>query len=128
MKKTFILLLSAFMLTATANAQVLDTLHLRTIHVPGIPGPGDDDGNDGELPRPKTPILPPTVAINGHTLYIIDGCDGAELAIVSADDDEVYTATLPEGTTLLVLPEWLQGTYELQIRRGQYVFAADIEL
>lgn len=126
MKKTFILLLSAFMLTATANAQVLDTLHLRTIHVPGIPGPGDDDDNGGG--RPRTPVLPPTIALGGHTLYIISGCDGAELALVDADSNEAYTTTLPEGTTLLVLPEWLQGTYELQIRRGQYVFAADIEL
>ena len=128
MKRTCFLLLCIFALCSATRAQELDTLHFRTIHVPGIPGPGDDDGNDGELPRPKTPILPPTVAIDGHTLYILDGCDGAELAIVSADDDEVYTASLPEGTTLLVLPEWLQGTYELQIRRGQYVFAADIEL
>ena len=127
MKKTcFLLLLCIFELCSATRAQDLDTLHFRTINVPGIPGPGDDDNNGGG--RPRTPVLPPSVAIDGHTLYILDGCDGAELAIVSADDDEVYTASLPEGTTLLVLPEWLQGTYELQIRRGQYVFAADIEL
>lgn len=126
MKRTCFLLLCIFALCSATRAQELDTLHFRTIHVPGIPGPGDDDNNGGG--RPRTPVLPPTIAIDGHTLYIIGGCVGAELALVSADDEEVYTASLPEGTTLLVLPEWLQGTYELQIRRGQYIFVADIEL
>lgn len=126
MKKTCFLLLCIFALCSATRAQELDTLHFRTIHVPGIPGPGD--GDDPSNPHPKSPVLPPTVAIDGHTLYIIGGCDGAELALVDADSNEAYTTTLPEGTTLLVLPEWLQGTYELQIRRGQYVFAADIEL
>jgi len=72
--------------------------------------------------------LVPTVLINDHTLYFISGCDGAELAIVDITENEVYSTTISQGMTMLVLPEWLQGAFELRIQCGQYIFVAEIEL
>ncbi len=104
-----------------SERQAPDTLHFNRLT---LTGPGDDGGNE----YPRTPETVPTVAIDGHTLYIISGCDNTTLSLVDEDDDEAYSTTILEGTTLLVLPEWLQGTYELRILRGQYMYYAEIEL
>lgn len=123
MKKTFIILLMGLTFSISANAELeIDTLHFQIIY----DGPGDN-GNDGNG-IPRTPVVPPSAAIDGHTLYFINGCDDTGLAIVDLSEDEVYSTTIPTGMTMLVLPEWLQGTFELQIRCGQYIFVAEIEL
>ncbi len=56
------------------------------------------------------------------------GCDDTVLSLVDEDDNEAYSTTVLEGTTMITLPEWLQGTYELRILRGQYMFYTEIEL
>ena len=123
MKKTFIILLMGLTFSIGANAELeIDTLHFQIIY----DGPGDN-GNDGNG-IPRTPVVPPSAAIDGHTLYFINGCDDTGLAVVDLSEDEVYSTTIPTGMTMLVLPEWLQGTFELQIRCGQYIFVAEIEL
>ena len=109
--------------SSTLKAQETDTLRFDRLI---ITGPGDDGG--GELIIPKAPVTPPVVAQDGHTLYIISGCDDTTLSIVDEYDNEAYSTTIQAGTTLLVLPEWLQGTYELRILRGQYMFYTEIEL
>jgi len=40
----------------------------------------------------------------------------------------VYSAYVLEGTTQVQLPSVLQGTYELRILRGQFMFYTEIEL
>ncbi len=110
-------------LSSTVNAQAPDTLHFDRLT---LTGPGDDGG--GELIIPRTPETAPTVAIDGHTLYLYSGCDNTTLVLVDEDDDEVYTTNISVGVTFLVLPEWLEGTYELRILRGQYMYYAEIEL
>ena len=114
-----LILLMGFPFQTNAKEEVADTLSFEPIYQ----GPGD---NGNELPR--SPIVSPMVLINDHTLYFISGCDDTELTIVDASEDEVYGTTISEGMTMLVLPEWLQGTFELQIRCGQYIFVAEIDL
>ena len=94
----------------------------------GNGGPGDDGGSGGNEPNPKSPILMPTVVQNGHTLYFYYGCDNTTLNLLDEDDEVVYTTEIDEGTTMLVLPEWLEGTFEIQIIRGSYTFVGEIEL
>ena len=89
-------------------------------------GPGGNDG--GSTGHPHSPVYPPFVVKVGHILYLYSGCDGATIALIDEDDDEVYSEEIAEGTLYLVLPEWLEGTYELQIRLGEYVFYTEIEL
>ena len=93
----------------------------------GITGNGDENGGGlGSLPR--TPVVPPTVGISAHTLYLYSGCDNTEIVLVDENETEMYNTSVLEGTTQIQLPSTLQGTYELRILRGQYVFYTEIEL
>ena len=91
-----------------------------------LASPGDDDDSGHSLPR--TPVTAPVVAQDGHTLYLYSGCDDTTLSLVDEDDEELYSTNIAEGTTQLVLPSSIEGTYELRIQRGQYVFYTEIEL
>ena len=115
-----LILLMGFPFLTNAKEEVADTLSFEPIYQ----GPGDDEGGG----RPRSPITTPVVLINDHTLYFVSGCDNTELTILDVSEDEVYSTSISEGMTMLVLPEWLQGTFELQIRCGQYIFVAEIEL
>ena len=77
---------------------------------------------------PKSPIVPPTIYLDDHTLYFDTPCDGCTLNIVDSNDVVVYTTVIPTGTTSLVLPATLSGEYELQIIRGNYLFYGTIDL
>ena len=50
------------------------------------------------------------------------------LSMVDVDDNEAYGTTILEGITMITLPEWLEGSYELRILRGQAMFYTEIEL
>lgn len=120
---SILVLFMGFLFLMSTNVEAGDTLVFQPIYQ----GPGDGGGEGGEI-HPRSPITSPTIVIDGHTLYFINGCDDTGLAIVDLSEDEVYNTTIPTGMTMLVLPEWLQGTFELQIRCGQYIFVAEIEL
>ena len=77
---------------------------------------------------PKTPIVPPSVSLDDHTLYFDTPCDGCTLNIVDRNNVVVYTLVIPTGTTSLVLPATLSGEYELQIISGNYLFYGTIDL
>ena len=79
-------------------------------------------------PNPKSPVLAPTVYIDGNVLTFETPCDGCVLQLVDENEDVVYTTIIPAGTTTLVLPATLEGTYELQIIDGDTLYYADIEL
>lgn len=78
--------------------------------------------------NPKSPVLAPTVYIDGNVLTFDTPCDGCVLQLVDEDDDVVYTTIIPAGTTTLALPSDLEGTFELQIIDGEWMFYADIQL
>ena len=79
-------------------------------------------------PKPKSPVLAPTVYIAGNVLTFETPCDGCVLQLVDENDDVVYTTIIPAGTTTLALPSDLEGTFELQIIDGEWMFYSDIEL
>ena len=122
-KKGFLILLCGLALSLPSYADGADTIRVEKLKP--LPPP-IGDGGDNE--KPKAPALPPVVALDGHTLYIISGCDDTELSLVDENDDEAYSTIVLEGTTMITLPEWLQGTFELRILRGQYMFYTEIEL
>ena len=78
--------------------------------------------------NPKSPIMPPSVSLDDHTLYFDTPCDGCTLNIVDENDVVVYTLVIPTGTTSLVLPSTLSGDYTIQIIRGNYLFYGTINL
>ena len=95
----------------------------------GLPIPFQSGRIRPTKPRPhKSPVLAPTIYIDGNVLTFETPCDGCVLQLVDENDDVVYTTIIPAGTTTLTLPSDLEGTFELQIIDGEWMFYADIEL
>ena len=89
----------------------------------------DNNGSGGEGDRPKGDCnISPFVALLGRTLFIYEGCDDTTLRLIDGSDNVAFTQYITTGTTQVVLPSTLSGTYELQIIRGQYLFYTEIEL
>lgn len=86
------------------------------------------DPTEPQDPHPKSPAVVPIIYQDGHELVFDTKCDGCTLRIVDANDDVVYSIVIPAGTTSLVLPSFLSGTYELQIVRDGWLFYGDITL
>lgn len=59
---------------------------------------------------------------------IFSKCNKAEIVLMDENETEAYSITILAGTTMITLPEWLAGTYELRILRGQFMFYTEIEL
>lgn len=88
---------------------------------------GDDDGGNGNLPKGDSTT--PSMSLADHTLFIYGrNCDDTTLRLIDGSDNVAFTQYIPTGTTQVVLPSTLSGTYELQIIRGQYLFYTEIEL
>ena len=119
MKRKNVILMAAMLLFSTNTTRIwadgddggIDILPF------GFNANGDENGGGlGSLPS------------NGHTLYLYSGCDNTEIVLIGENETEVYSTYVLEGTTQVQLPSVLQGTYELRILRGQYMFYTEIEL
>ena len=120
--KTAVLTAMMLLGAGSINAQVPDSTQVIPLKLKPI------EDNGGEQGGIKSLLPPPVVALDGHTLYIISGCDDTVLSLADENETEAYSITILAGTTMITLPEWLQGTYELRILRGQYMFYTEIEL
>ena len=76
---------------------------------------------------PKSPVLIPTVWQDGYELEIEAPHAEYVLNIVSGTT-VVYTVVVPANVSLVMLPSWLSGIYELQLIQGNLCFYGDIEL
>ena len=129
MKRKNVILMAAMLLFSTNTTRIWADGDDGGIEILpfGFNANGDENGGGlGSLPR--TPVMPPTVGINGHTLYLYSGCDNTEIVLIGENETEVYSTYVLEGTTQVQLPSVLQGTYELRILRGQFIFYTEIEL
>ena len=119
--KKFLILLCILAMPAFMNA----------VNAPGGPIPFNTGKIDPTLGGPgghKSPVCVPIVYQDGNVLTFETPCDGCTLQLVDEDDDVVYSIVIPAGTTTLVLPATLSGTFELQIIRDNWLFYADIIL
>ena len=81
----------------------------------------------GGNPLPKSPVEPPMVSLDDHTLYLYDVAYDFTLMLVDENDDVVYSTFVPANTASLVLPSTLTGTYTLMlIPNGTYYFEGEI--
>ena len=89
-----------------------------------------DKDNDatGNGSLPKNPPRFPTMSLTDYSLLIYEGCDDTTLRLIDESDNVAFTQYITTGTTQVVLPSTLSGTFELQIIRGQYLFYTEIEL
>ncbi len=79
-------------------------------------------------PINRSPVMAPTLCIEGHTLYFITPCDGCLLQLLNEDGEVEFAIEIPEESETLTLPFYLEGEYELQIIRGNFCFFGFIEL
>ena len=86
------------------------------------------DPTEPGRPNHKSPVIAPTVYIDGYELTFDTPCDGCTLQLVDENDVVVYSIIIPAGTTTLYLPSYLEGTFELQIIDGEWLFYGEIEL
>ncbi len=78
--------------------------------------------------RPRNPIQPPIVYLDGHTLYIYGDGRDFDLQVVTEDEAVVYSTYVSSSTTEVQLPTTLSGDYLLQLFNGDFVFIGEIEL
>lgn len=72
--------------------------------------------------NPKTPAAPWYITQDGNVLTMsATPCDYV-LTLYDEDDELVYSAFLPAGTTLVVLPTTLSGTFEIRFETDTYYY------
>ena len=79
-------------------------------------------------PIRRSPAMAPSVSLEDHTLYFNTPCDGCTLQLINEDGDVEVDVVIPEDTTTLTLPFYLEGEFLMQIIRGRYCFYGFIEL
>jgi hypothetical protein len=82
-------------------------------------------------PIRRSPAMPPSVpsvSLEDHTLYFNSPCDDCTLQLINEDGDVEVDMVIPEDTTTITLPFYLEGEYLIQIIRGRYCFYGFIEL
>jgi len=94
-------------------------LHATLIGVNPTPGNGE---------RPRSPIQPPTVYIDGYTLDLSCVDFETNLQLVGADGEVLYSILVPQCTAAISLPSYLSGNYELRLIWGNWCFYGDISL
>lgn len=84
----------------------------------------EDEGGDPH----RSPILIPHVGIDNYTLLFYTPCDGYTLRLLDEYDNIAFVTVIPVGTTLLVLPSYLSGIYEIQLISDNICFWGHINL
>lgn len=79
-------------------------------------------------PVPKSPVAPPDVYLDDHTLYIDNIGGDCTVQLTDGTDTVVYSVYVTYGTTSVILPSTLIGTYGLSIipDDGAYYFYGEI--
>lgn len=117
MKKLLISCLSILLMSTNAMASEAITF---TVYY--------DDNMPVVHGHPKTPVRPPVVYLDDHTLSFVTGHPDYVLTIKDEDGDVVYTTTVFSAQTEVVLPSTLFGDYEIQLAMGNWLFTGWVTL
>ena len=90
-------------------------------------GPFEHTGTVGNTP-PKSPIQPPYVTLDDHTLYIWSQHNGYSLTLLDDNDTVVYQTYVAPGVQYAVLPSTLSGSFTLQLSDDTYLYTGMIDL
>ena len=78
--------------------------------------------------HPKSPVQPPYVTLDDHTLYIWSQHRGVTLTLIDGSDNVVYQTYLFAGVQYAVLPATLSGSYTLILSDDTYLYTGVIDL
>ena len=76
----------------------------------------------------KSPVRPPYVTLDGHTLYIWSQHGGYTLTLLDDNDAVVYQTYVAAGVQFCALPPALSGSYTLQLSNNTYLYTGMIDL
>ena len=117
MRKSFYLLLIALSLSTSAAAW--DRIPLAVGIIESMPiGHGHS----------KSPMRPPVVYIEDHTLAFVADHPEYILNIKDEDGEVVYSTVVYSTLTQVTLPSILSGEYVIELRMGYWLFTGWIEL
>ena len=77
---------------------------------------------------PKSPVEPPYVTLDDHTLYIWSQHSGFTLTLIDDSDTVVYQTYIPAGVQYDVLPATLSGSFTLVLSDDTYMYTGVIDL
>ena len=117
MRKLFLFLFGAFILSTDVSAQVLVPLTVSII-----------DEQPGTNGFPRTPITAPIVYIDDYTLLFEANHPEYVLNIKDENNVVVYSTVVSTTQTQVVLPSTLSGNYEIQLVMGYWLFMGWINL
>jgi len=118
MKKLFLFLFGAFVLSTSLSAQVLVPL---TVSIEEDEQPlGNGHG--------KSPMTAPTVYIDDYTLLFEADHPEYILYIKDEDDNVVYSTVVYSTQTQVVLPSTLSGNYQIELVLDNLLFKGWINL
>ena len=118
MKKFFLFMLGAFLISTSSLAQELIPLSVSI---------EDDDQPIGNG-HGKTSMCPPVVYIEDYTLSFEANHPEYVLYIKDEDDNVVYSTVVPSTQTQVVLPSTLSGDYQIELVMGYWLFTGWINL
>ena len=117
MKKLFLIVFGAFIISTSVSAQVLVPLTVGIID--------EQPGGNG---NPRTPMLAPKVYIDDYTLlFAVDHPDYV-LYIKDEDDNVGYSTVVSSTQTQVVLPSTLSGDYQIELVMDYWLFKGWIYL
>ena len=117
MKKLFLSLFSAFILSTSVSASELISFTINIIDEQPC-GPG----------YPRTPMLAPTVYLDAGVLTFTAGHPDYVLNIKDEDGDVVYSTVVTSSQTTVVLPLTRSGDYVIELVMGNWLFTGYIML
>lgn len=118
MKKLFLFVLSAFLISTSLWAKELVPLTVSIEEDQQSLGPG----------HPRTPITAPKVYLEDYTLSFEVGHPEYVLNIKDENGNVVYTTTVYSSQTQVVLPSTLSGDYQIELVMGYWLFTGWINL
>ena len=117
MRKLFLFLFGAFILSTDVSAQVLVPLTVSIID--------EQPGGNGQ---PKTPVLAPKVYIDDYILLFEVDHPEYVLYIKDEDGDVIYSTVVSSTQTQVVLPSTLSGDYQIELVMDYWLFMGWINL
>ena len=89
---------------------------------------GHFDPTNDQNPPMKSPVQPPYVTLDDHTLYIWSQHGGYTLTLLDDNDTVVYQTYVAAGVQFADLPSTLSGSYTLQLSNDTYLYTGMIDL
>lgn len=111
MKQILLSIVMLFSLCAIAHAECNGTIPMN--HQPN----GSTHGGSG-----KSPVSTWYITQNDHVLTMLPTPCNYTLNLYDASEDVVYTVFVPQGTSMLIIPSTVSGSFEIRFETNTYYY------